>query len=86
MIPCLATVRLGGHRRRGIRLWLPLFLLWPLILPFAVVLAVAAPVVARVYGVAAAGALRTGWQLVSGWRGMHIEVDSPEVAFQVRFI
>jgi hypothetical protein len=32
------------------------------------------------------GLLRTALQLVSGWRGMHIEVDSPEVAFQVRFI
>jgi hypothetical protein len=86
VIPCLATVRLGGHRRRGIRLWLPLFLLWPLILPFAVVLAVAGAVIARAYGVAAAGALRTAWQLASGLRGMHIEVDGPEVAFQVRFI
>ena len=86
MIPSLAVVRVGGHHRRGIRLWLPLFLLWPLILPFAVVVAGAALVVARVSGVAAAGALRTAWQLVSGWRGMHIEVDGPEVAFQVRFI
>jgi hypothetical protein len=86
MIPCLAMVRVGGHRRRGIRLWLPLFLLWPLMLPFAVVIAVAALVLARAYGIAAAGTLRTAWQLASGWRGMHIEVDSPEVAFQVRFI
>jgi hypothetical protein len=76
----------GGHRRRGIRLWLPLFLLWPLMLPFAVVLAVAGLVMARAYGVAAAGTLRTAWQLASGWRGMYIEVDGPEVAFQVRFI
>jgi hypothetical protein len=86
MIPFLAMVRVGGHHRRGIRLWLPLFLLWPLILPFAVILAVAAPVVARAHGIAAADALRTGWQLASGWRGMHIEIDSPEVAFQIRFI
>jgi hypothetical protein len=85
MIPCLATVRVRV-RRHTIRLWLPLFLLWPLLLPFAVVLAVAGPVVARAYGVAAAGALRTAWQLASGCRGMRIEVHSPEAAFQVRFI
>ena len=85
MIPCLATVRMGGHRR-GIRLWLPLFLLWPLILPFAIVIVAAGLVVARAYGLAAAAVLRTTWQLLSGWRGMHIEVDSPEVAFRVRFI
>lgn len=86
MIPYLAMVRVGGHGRRGIRLWLPLFLLWPLLLPFAVVLVVASLVLARVYGVAAAGVLRTAWQLATGWRGMHIEVDAPDVAFQIRFI
>ena len=83
MIPYLAMVRVGG-RRRGIRLWLPLFLLWPLVPPFAVVLAVAAAVMTRKYAVAAA--LRTAWQLASGCRGMHIEVDSPEIALRIRFI
>jgi hypothetical protein len=86
MIPCLAMVRVGGHGRRGIRLWLPLFLLWPLLLPFAVLLAVASLILARLYGITAAGAFRTGWKLACGWRGTHIEVDSPEFAFQVRFI
>ncbi len=86
MIPCLAMVRIGRRRGRDIRLWVPLVLLWLPLLPFAVVLAVAGLVVAKAYGVAPARALRTGWQLVSGWRGMHIEVDSPEAAFQVRFI
>jgi hypothetical protein len=86
VIPSLAIVRVGGQRGRGIRLWLPLFLLWPLLLPFAVVLAVAVLVMARAYGIAATGALRTAWQLASGWRGMHIEIDSPEVALLVRFI
>jgi hypothetical protein len=86
VIPCLAMVRVGGHHRRAIRLWLPLFLLWPLLLPFTVVLAVAGLIVARAYGLSAAGVLRTAWQLLSGWRGTHIEIDSPEVAFQIRFI
>ncbi|BFU44753.1 hypothetical protein [Krasilnikovia sp. MM14-A1004] len=83
MIPWLAMVRVGRH---GIRLWLPLFLLWPLILPFAVALAVGVVIVARVHRVSAAGALRTGWQLVSGWRGMQFEIDDSDVAFQVRFL
>ena len=86
MIPCLAMVRVGGHHRRTIRLWLPLFLLWPLCCrsPWCS----PSPVWSwrAAYGVAAAGVLRTAWQLVNGWRGMHIEVDSPELAFQVRFI
>jgi hypothetical protein len=86
MIPCLAMVRVGGHDRRAIRLWLPLFLLWPLLLPLAVVLAGAGLVVGRAYGIATTGVLRTAWQFVSGWRGMHIEVDTPGFAFRVRFI
>jgi hypothetical protein len=68
------------------RLWLPLFLLWPLLLPLAVVLAVAAVVLARLYGVTAGGILRTAWQLATAWRGMHLEVDAPNVAFRIRFI
>ena len=40
-------VRLGGHRRHAIRLSLPLFLLWPLLLPFTLVLAVVGLVMAR---------------------------------------
>jgi hypothetical protein len=84
VIPCLAMVRVRGHRHRGIRLWLPLFLLWPFMLPFAVVLAVAGLVMAPAFGVA--GAPRTAWQLASGLRGTHIEVDSAEFALQVRFI
>ena len=79
MIPSLARLRVSGHRRT-IRLWLPLFLLWPLALPFAGVLAV----VALVCGVAPAGALRAAWQLACGSRGLHVEVDSPGFGFQVR--
>jgi hypothetical protein len=86
VIPGLALVRVGGHDRRAIRLWLPLFLLWPLMLPLAVVLAVAGVVVGRAYGIAPVGVLRTSWQFVSGWRGMHIEVDTPGFGFRVRFI
>jgi hypothetical protein len=81
MIPSLAMVQVGG-RRRTTRLWLPLFLLWPLLL----LLVVPALIVARAYGISPAGALRTSWQLVSGSRGMRIEVDGPDVAFQVRLI
>jgi hypothetical protein len=86
VIPGLAIVRVGGQRGRAVRLWLPLFLLWPLLLPFAVLLAVAGVVVARAYGIAAAGALRAVWQLVSGLRGLHIEVDSPGAVFQIKFL
>jgi hypothetical protein len=59
------------------RLWLPLML------PLTVVAAV---VMARIWGVATIRLLRATWQLARGWRGLNIEVDSPGVAFQIRFI
>ena len=81
MIPSLAVVRVGGHRRRAVRLWLPLFLLWPLLLPFGLALAVAGLFLPRRQGV-----LRAAWQFATGWRGTHIEIDTPEAAFKVQFI
>ena len=71
-MPSLAVVRVGGDHRT-LRLWLPLFLLWPLMLP----LAAAGPLLARPYA---------AWQFVSGLRGTHIEVDSPGFTFRIRFI
>jgi hypothetical protein len=72
VIPGLAVVRVGGDNRT-LRLWLPLFLLWPLMLP----LALAGPVVARAH---------IAWQFVSALRGTYIEVDSPGFTFRIRFI
>ncbi|GAB1691925.1 hypothetical protein [Krasilnikovia sp. M28-CT-15] len=86
MIPSLAVVRVRGGRRRAIQLWLPIFLLWPLLLPFALALAIGGPVLARVTGVGAADTWRIGWQLLSGCRGAHLAVDTPGFAFQARFI
>jgi hypothetical protein len=86
MIPSLAMVRVGSHHRRGVRVWLPLFLLWPLLVPFALLLAIAAPILARAYRISGANILRTAWQLVSGCRGMRIEVDSRDIALAIRFI
>jgi hypothetical protein len=86
MIPSLAKVRVGRRHSRGVRLWLPLFLLWPLLVPLAVVLVVASIVLAAMTGATVATILRTAWQLACGFRGTCVEVDSSDVAFQVRFV
>ena len=76
MIPWLAMVRVGGPRRT-VRLWLPLFLLWPL-------MPLAALVVARIYGIA--GLPRAAWQVARESRGTHVQIDTPTFAFLVRLI
>ena len=38
MIPLLLTVRIGGAGSRGVPLWVPLFLVWLLLLPLALLL------------------------------------------------
>jgi hypothetical protein len=81
VIPWLAVVRVGGPRRT-VRLWLPLFLLWPLI----PLLAAAGLVAARAYGVATAGLPRAAWQVVRQCRGTHVRIDVPEFAFHIRLI
>ena len=68
MIPLLIKVNMDGYR-----FWVPLFLVWILALPFALLLS---PVVAvsllaaRVNPVAAITAF---WRLLSAARGTHIE-------------
>jgi hypothetical protein len=48
MIPLWMSIAVCGERRRFFRLWLPLFLLWMLLLPFAILaLPVLASPVAR---------------------------------------
>jgi hypothetical protein len=41
--PCVMRIRIAGKGDRGFRLWLPLFLLWPVVIPMLVILG---PVVA----------------------------------------
>jgi hypothetical protein len=75
MIPMVAVVRVERPLRHGIRLWLPLFLLWLLALP---VLIVALPVVAVILVAYRRNPLRlfaAYWQLLSAIPGTHLEVS-----------
>lgn len=74
MIPSIATVRIENPQWRGIRLWLPLFLLWiPLIVLSPLILLL-------VLAVSAAGRINpwrviaTFWALSCGLRGTDVRV------------
>ena len=74
MTPNIAIVRVENPRWRGIRLWIPLFLLWiPLIILSPLILLV-------VFGLCLAGGISTGetlktfWAIVCGLRGTEVRV------------
>lgn len=76
MIPLVAIVRLRRPGKRGLTLWLPLFLIWLLLLPVIVLLL---PIVILVLAAARArpfATLGALWGLMNALRGTRVEVDS----------
>jgi hypothetical protein len=74
----LHVARLGGARR--FRLWLPLFLIWILVLPFAVV---TLPVMALVLALLGRHPLRMFgalWSMLCALPGSHLEVNGPRAS------
>jgi len=83
VIPVLAGLRFGVGSRRSPRIWIPLPLVWLLLLPFAIPLlplSVAACLICSIPPLRALGAL---WQIASGLGGTHIEVDAPETSILI---
>ena len=100
MIPLFAVIRIStrkdsekeserlrqGKRPRSGRLglWVPLFLVWLLLLPFVLVLLPLAVLALIVIRVNPFRALATFWQILSGLTGTNIEVDAPDAMVLVR--
>lgn len=83
MIPLAATVRVrAGGRRFG--LWLPLFLVWALILPFAVLLSPLFLIGGWALGVRPARAAASVCGVVSALQGVLVEVEFPGARVLVR--
>jgi hypothetical protein len=78
--PMLAIVHiLPNKMRRGVRLWVPLFLVW-LLLPFAVVLLPVFFVLCAVLDIAPFATLGAFFAVLGSLNGTHVEVDSPDAA------
>lgn len=65
MLPLIAQFHMRNGKR-GFRLWIPLFLLWPLFLPLAFIGLIPPKSRKMVHAL---------FQLLNGLRGVHIEVD-----------
>ena len=81
MPPLLALVHiLPNAMHRGIRLWVPLFLIWLLLLPFVLVLLPVYFVVCAVIDIDPFHTLGSMLLLLGSLNGMHVEVDSPSAS------
>lgn len=79
--PMLAIVHILPTRmRRGIRLWVPLFLVWLLLLPFILVLLPVYFVTCAVIDVAPFKTLGVIFAVLGSLGGTHVEVESPKAA------
>ena len=81
MPPLVATVHiLLRAARREIRLWVPLFLIWFLLLPFAVVLLPVYFVVCAVVDIQPFATLGAMFAVLGNLTGTHVEVASPSAS------
>ena len=82
MIPLTANLRIERHGR-SLRLWLPLFVLWLLVLPFLIVALPIAAVVLWVLGRKPFAVFAAWWGVLSAIPGSHIEVNGRRSSLQV---
>ena len=75
MIPLFAVIGWRTQRGRKLRLWLPLFLLWLLLLPLVLVLLPFAIIGCLLLSISPWRFIATGWNLLTGLRGMQLELD-----------
>lgn len=81
MPPLVATVHIfPTSARREIRLWVPLFLIWLLLLPFAVVLLPVYFVVCAVVDIHPFATLGAVLGVLGSLNGTHVEVASPSAS------
>ncbi len=81
MIPLLAVIRVDW-----LRLWIPLFLVWLLLLPFILLLLPVAILVCLALQVNPFQALAVFWHVFTGLRGTNIEVNDPNSVVRVRIL
>ncbi|HEY6274013.1 MAG TPA: hypothetical protein VIX19_18690 [Terriglobales bacterium] len=96
MIPLFAVVRISTGKdsqpsktRQGplpqrLGLWIPLFLIWLLLLPIVLVLSPIAMLGCLVVQINPFRAFRVFWHILAGLTGTHIEVKAPDAMVLVR--
>jgi hypothetical protein len=75
MIPSIAIVRVQNpYWHRNLRIWIPLFLIWLVLLPLVPIAFVVLGIVCLVVGVHPWRAISVGWGILNGLHGTDVEV------------
>ena len=86
MIPIFAQVEVRPENHRPIRLWLPLFLVWLLLIVLGVLLS---PLIVIACLIVRMNPFTTVWALIrvfGALAGTHIEVQAPDAVVLVRVV
>jgi uncharacterized membrane protein len=75
MIPFVAVVSLRNHQSRTFRLWIPLFLVWLLLLPLAILLSPFIFIACLVCRVNPWRAVALLWQMLTALADTNVEVE-----------
>lgn len=86
MTPSIAIVRIENSHWKGIRLWLPLFLLWIPVLLLAPLILIVIIGLSLAAGVSPLGAIGTFWQILSSLRGTEVRVAADGNKVSVRIL
>ena len=84
MIPLVAQLKLRGAGQRCVNLWIPLFLVWLVLLPFAVLLAPLAWVGCLAMRISFLRLVSAGWSLLTSLGHTDLEIDSPDTGIFLR--
>ncbi len=86
MTPSIAIVRIENPHWKGIRLWLPLFLLWIPVLLLSPLILIVIVGLSFASGVSPLGAISTFWQILSSLRGTEVRVAADGNKIFVRIL
>ena len=75
MIPLVAVVSLRGRESRTLRVWVPLILLWLLLVPLAVLLSPVIFIFCLVCRVNPFRAFSVGWQILRALNDTEVEIE-----------
>ena len=86
MIPLWMSIGACSEERQFVRLWLPLFLLWILLLPIAVLTLPVLAILWLIYGRSALAKPLALWQIFASMRGTLVDIDHPDGSVFIRIV
>ena len=87
MIPMVGVISVRNWpHSRSFRLWIPLFLLWILLVPLSLLALPAFIVVCLVSRVNPLAAIATFWSILVGLKDTHIEVENRNALMLIRIL